>query len=332
MKILFTGMTSSHCNPSKNVGFFNTLGKLLSEKVTLEWDTPRLDWTAEKLSNYDVVVFGLVPPTSPSANRAYAAINFLNLVWDSPKLRLVIDTPQLWQYRASLKATAANPTKAIFSPFFMKRYDYLPASRDPKVVANIQEVASKLYSDNWPKTLFPKLPWTITENVRKSLGVNPEGDLVGLNLDSYLLIPGVYQKDRANHWSADDVRLSWVKELSETVANEITDVRVTRSFDDNASLEMISSSVGLLFPPQERMTGTWWSYRLIQALNTKTPVATNWTETVDFAPEWAMLAYQIEDLTASDRIALAEAQKTEYTYAVPTKSQAWEQVLKALGE
>lgn len=333
MKILFTGMASSHCSPSKNVGFFNTLGKLLSEKLTVEWDTPKLDWTAEKIADYDVVIFGLIPPTSPSGNRAYAALNFLSQIYDSPKLRLVIDTPQLWQYRASLKATATNASKAIFSPFFMKRYDYLAASRDSKVVENIQSVAKKLYEEAWPRTLYPALPWSTTENLKQSLGLGAEGDaFIGLNLDAYLLNQGIYQRDRNASWAADDARLSWSKQVAEALANPVVDVRVSRSFDDSDAADVISHSIGLLLPPQERGIGTWWSYRLIQAMNSKTPVATNWSETYSFSPSWALLAYQIEDLTASDRIALAEMQKEDYINHIPTKSQAWDQVVKALGE
>jgi hypothetical protein len=88
---------------------------------------------------------------------------------------------------------------------------------------------------------------------------------------------------------------------------------------DADSLQPIQEAAGFLLSPQERGVGIWWSYRIIQALQSKTFILSNWRETGILGPEWNLLGSDWESLTKSDKIAIAEAQKESYLNAIPSK-------------
>ena len=123
MKVLVTGMASSHTKPSTSTSFFNTLVKGIETFASVEWATPSVTWTKEFLDSYDSVIVGLIPPTSLGANKVYGAMHVINTMYESPKLRLVIDHAQIWQFKASL-ASIDRDVNNLFTPFYSKRREF----------------------------------------------------------------------------------------------------------------------------------------------------------------------------------------------------------------
>lgn len=319
MKVLFTGTASSHCKAPSTTTFFGLLAKAVSEFAEVVWAAPKLSWTKKDLEEFDVIIFGFTPPTSLSANKIYGAMHLLGMMYDSPKLRLVVDSQQVWQYKNSVEAVKRD-VNTLFSSFFSKKYGYFEAKSETGR-KYIEIASSKLNSGETPVMYYPSLPWSSDEKVASILGFPSRGRVVGLNLDSLLLLPEPYSLGaRSNVWAVEDTKRTWYKNLKPTLTMPEVDVRSSKTLDDKSAAASIRSSIGLIVPPQDRKTGTWWSYRYAQALNSHTPIATLWQESRALDSSWAQLPYQIEELSESQRGDLSRAQLESYQAAIKPKS------------
>lgn len=324
MKILFTGMASSHCKRPSNVTFFSTLSDIVSEFAEVVWAAPKLSWTKEDLDSFDLIVFGLTPPTALSANKIYGAMHVLGLMYHSPKLRLVVDSQQVWQYKNSLEAIKRDVNN-LFSPFFAKKFGYLEAKNEKRKYIDL--ASSYMASDYWPKTYYPSLPWNTDEKAASSLGFVPADRLKGLNLDSMLILSEPYSMPTASSfWSVEDERRSWYSTIRSSITLPAVDVRLSKTMDDQSAANLIRQSVGLIVPPQDRKVGTWWSYKYLQAINSNIPVITLWQESSALHESWSYLAYQIEDMSESERRLVARNQLESYCESVPTKGKIIEEI------
>lgn len=328
MKILFTGMASSHCTKPKNTSFFVALSDLVSEFADVVWDTPKFSWTREDLDKFDYIFFGLTPPTSLSANKLYPALRMLNGMFNSPKLILVADGAQMWQYKNSFEALKRDH-RILLGSFYSKRSDYARAEANPQFLADL---AAKMATDPWPRTIYPRLPWTSKKKVASLLSFIPEESLFGFNLDATLITPELPRIGRADYWAAENMKSSWLEKTQAMLSFPVSPNRIKKSTTDEQALENIQNSVGLLLPPQERDAGIWWNYRIFQAINTATPIVTQWQDTIDFHPAWGKLGYQIEDMTAAERASIAAQQRYSYISAIPSKLESQEQLKKFLLE
>lgn len=318
MKVLFTGMGSNHCARPSNTTFFSVLADATSQFADVAWASPKLSWTKQDLEKFDAIVFGFIAPTSLSANKIFGALHVLGLMFDSPKLKLVVDSPQMWQYKNSLKAVQRD-AGILFGSFYSKREQYDEASKNRQ---KIELAVEQLNSGNWPQIIYPSLPWIDSSRVAKTLGfVEPES-LLGINLDSYLINPEPPRIGRRDIWAVENHKSSWLLEQEKFLSLPWSNTKVGRKTDDIYALGVIRNSVGLLLPPQERKTGTWWNYRMYQALNTGTPIATYWQDTYKFDASWGALAYNIEDYDQAKRQLLANSQRHSYVSAIPEKEEA----------
>jgi len=320
MKVLVTGMASSHTKPSTNTSFFGTLVKAVETFATVEWATPSVTWTKEFLEQYDSVVVGIVPPTSLGANKVYGAMHVINELYDSPKLTLVVDNPQLWQFKASLSSVARD-VSTIFTDFYSKRREYKIAS-NPEISSGIQKAADKLLNLPWPKTIYPELPWKTASEISKFISTEGSDKLVGVNLDSMLIDEPIEAKSPAPIWVADSPSSVWTKKIEKLLSLPTIPVKSAARDTDDQVFDRISSSFGLLVAPQERGVGTWWSYRYIQALNANVPVVSDWRDTGALSNNWYVLGSTLEESTPEERLAVARAQREDYIKSIPTKSEA----------
>lgn len=314
MKILFTGMGSNHCKRPSNVTFFTSLSDVLSEFAEVSWESPSLSWSREYLEKYDLIVFGFLPPTSLSANKIYGALNVLGLMFDSPKLVLAVDSPQVWQYKNSIAAVAKSPS-ILFSSFYSKRESHEAAKRHTGI---IEKATAHMLVSDWPRIIYPSLPWNSDEKISRLLGFGSPQKTTGISVDAFLVDPEPARIGRSDYWSLENPKSSWLESVQKSISLPVEPTKNGRKTDDEYALNLIRSGVGLIVPPQERNSTTWWNYRLVQALNTSTPVVTYWQDTQGFSHYWANLAYQIEDMSASQRQVLASTQRNIYLEAIPS--------------
>lgn len=313
-------MSSSHCKPTKNVSFFQTLAKAYSELSDVVWSEPKLSWKRSDLEQFDEIIFGFSPPTSMGANHIYAAIQVLNKLYESPKLKLVVDSPQMWQYKNSVRAFKRDPDQ-IFGSFYSNRKNYLEA-KSGKTREHADGLAEKLSTVQWPTTIVPILPWSNLDSIKSKVSFISPDSIVALNLDSFLLTKETPNIGRTEQWAADNVNSNWVKTIDGTTRFPIVSVKKNNKPKDSESESVIKTSAGLLVAPQDRNMGTWWSYRYIQGLNTVTPIATAWSEACALGEEWALLPYHIEDMQPYERQHVAFTQLKSYESAIPNKSTA----------
>ena len=320
MKVLFTGMSSSHCKPGKNQSFFKTLATAYEEFAAVTWAEPKISWTKSDLEAFDQIVFGFSPPTSMGANHLYGAINVLNFMYESPKLRLVVDSPQMWQYKNSLRAFKRDPDQ-IFGSFYANR-KYYEEAKKPKTREAAESLAYKLASVEWPTSIVPSLPWHSDEDLAKKVNFITNESIVPVNLDSLILQSSTPEIGRADQWAVDNTKSSWFLTTKNTLRFPTISVKSSTKPKDSEARERINSSMGLIVAPQDRNLGTWWSYRYIQALNTTTPIATYWQESGRLSPEWSVLGYQLEDMQPYERQHTAFQQVKTYKANILEKNDA----------
>jgi hypothetical protein len=320
MKILFTGMASSHCSPVNNVSFFSTVAKAVDTFSESTWATPKISWTKDYLDSFDLIFFGFIPPTALSANKIYGAMHVLGLMFDSPKLKLVVDGHQVWQYKNSIEMVKRD-VSSLFSSFYSKRAEYYSA-KDSSNRQYIDLASQYFSSDAWPIIYYPKLPWTSHEKAVSSLGFGSKDSFVGLSLDSLLINPEPYSTTtRGDFWSVDNHKSSWLKKLQPSIRRPVYPLKPGRLLTDREAVASMRESLGLIIAPQDRGVGSWWSYRYIQALNSNTPVATNWIDAADYSDSWSYLAYQIEDMDSTQRLLVAKNQLESYQASIQNKKQ-----------
>lgn len=319
MRILFTGMASSHCKETENTTFFGTLVSLYKTVAdVVDIATPSVDWSSEYLNSYDAVFVGILPPTSPSANKLYGALHVMALLQDSNKLNLVIEHPQIWQYKSSIASVIKN-TDSLFGSFYRTKHEYKKAlaSKD-----TIQSGLNTLSSSQWPTTVYPLLPWNSSEKILEFFPWVDAKSFVGINLDAFLVsedFPEITSRDVS--WSIDIPNTAWAKKLAKLTTYQILGAKESIRASDTDVYSKISKSSGFILSSQDRGVGTWWSYRLIQALNSMTPIVTEWKESQVISPSWGVLIGELEDMDYTDRIKLALSQKTSYRNSLPDKNE-----------
>lgn len=320
--ILITGMSAAHTSQnanSRSIAYAGVIQRVLeSAGHSVTMVEPDMLWTREYLERYDVVLAGISPITSLSANHAYGALHAIDLMWDSDKLVLFIDAPRPSQITASLRSVVTTRSNLV-KPFYSARKGYAAATL-PENEGRLHLICEKLLEDYWPKAIYPSLPWRAVGSVMDELPLQGASSLYGINLDAFLISdmpPAVHE--RSSFWVADNATSTWTKKLAPTLANPIIPMKLNKGWTDAQVQQQMSISLGALIEPHR--DGTWWSYRYVQAMNTGTPIATEWRESGHIGYAWEMLASGIESMDPDYRLDLSWNQTGEYLQKIPNKQQ-----------
>lgn len=315
-----TGMSSAHTSPkvhATSLSFFGALYKALTTVGDHEvaWGPADINLTKQDIDKFDLILVGISAPTSVSANNAYGALNLINILYGSPKLRFVVDGPQSWQIEQSLASVLKQP-ESLVKDFYAKRPGFQTAKSK---LGFLIEACSILATAEWPTTIFPTLPWKSVESVEENLPSGAKGKLIPINVDSLLInIENSYSASRTDSWLIDRADTEWARRATNSVSSEVQLIKLSKKETDlDIELKMKTSS-GLLISPQKRRGGTWWSYRYIQALNSGTPVATEWRDSGRLCAEWGLLPSQLEDMSTIERAYVAIRQKEVYMSNIPS--------------
>ena len=319
--VLITGMSASHTSENANkrsLSFAGLLKDVLTQSgnqvVMIE---PDLTWEAEHLDYYDVVVGGISPLTSLSANYAYGAMHLIDLLKESNKLVFMVDAPNPVQIRSSL--TSINTWNGnLTKEFYKNRKGYnLAVARSNEMLA----VVDFLLNETWPTTIYPHLPWSNKTDLSKQLPDGAASLLTGVNLDSYIIKRNTQgATDRTARWVADDPDSTWTKKKLSTLNYPAMPMKWNKGWTDTQVEEQIAQSIGALISPHKDTT--WWTYRYIQAMNTATPISSLWTHTSKIGNSWRHLASTIEDMSPQDRYNLSKTQTDAYLAHSPSKIEA----------
>lgn len=324
MRILLTGMSSSQTSPKaneRNLTFTGVLNKIFTDLgYEVVWRASDISWSRSDLeASYDAVFVGVVPPTTVSANKAYGALGVIEQLWGSEKLYLVMDWPQQWLIEPSLRSVLAKP-QSLVKPFYSKRDQYREAVSE---IERLVRACDLLLNSQWPTTLYPSLPWESEADVKKNAPSQAWDSLLGVNYDASLIadLPHPEKFDvRSPLWLVD-MPSKWSESVCKTLTYSSRKLKESRAKDDYDALVDLVNSTGLIVSPQNRQGTTWWSYSIVQAVATLTPVISQWRETGLLGASWTHLAPAIEEMSVLDRTELAAEQRASYLDSIPTKTE-----------
>ena len=312
-KIFLTGMTAPQTSEKVNKNS-KTFSSILHEVLTsaghdVTWSAPSVTATKTDLEYFDSVIVGLAPVGSLTSHKIYGALNIIDLAKKSGKLTLFLDLPNASLITSSIKSVVNNP-KSFTKSFFSKRKEYDFVVADPEVEARLFDVLKSLNDEEWPTTIYPSLPWSDKNQIK--LSSFAKKNLHGVNLDSFYIteLPNLNQT-RIEKWSVD-IYNDWSNKAIKTLSLPTVPMKWSRGLSDNEVLDQISRSIGAIITTDKR-NGTWWNYRYVQALNSNTPIATDWRESQALGAPWAVLASAIDTMPQDNRNLLARAQKEIYT-------------------
>jgi hypothetical protein len=322
-KILITGMSAPHVSTDANLrslSFASLLIHVFNQQghEVVQAD-PEMNWELEDLKIYDKVLVGLSPITSLSANRTYGALHVISLLCGDSRLAFYIDAPEPTRIASSLRAIKKNPDNLV-KPFYSYRKGYTQAN-SPDVLKRLIGTIDSLLVDAWPVTLYPMLPWTAHEDIQEQLPEAARPSLKGINLDRYLITePESSDVERTEKWVVENFSTPWTKSTVATLTQPTVPMKWNKGWGDEKVADQIARGTGALISPHQN--GTWWTYRIVQCLNTLTPVATDWRESGFIGSSWMQLASAIEHMSQEERTQLAKDQRSAYLNAIPTKRDA----------
>ena len=328
-KVLISGMTAPQSSKSlneKNTSFAGAICKILEYSgVEVVWRDPQVGWTIDDVAEYDAVLLGVAPVLSLTANKSYGVLSLIDTMKNDERLCLFIDAPEPSKIHASLRSASKDYSSRLFKDLYSKRKDFKIALDLPKIV----NAADYLLHEKWPTTLYPELPWNSKSFSATGLPAGVTDSFVGINVDSFYITESTKVEERSNRWAVESLKSSWVAKTSENLMFPSVPVRVARTDGDAEAITAISKSIGLLIGPHSDKI-TWWSPRFFQALNTLTPIATEWRISSAIGNSWSHLAAGIEQMSSIDRYELAVAQREQYADAIPTPYEVITQLQKEM--
>lgn len=324
MKVLVTGSTAQQTS-RELMSRLTTFAGLVTTALTSLDDVhvvvrePSVAWGDDDLELFDAVVVGVSSPTSVVANRIYGALSVVDRLWGSPKLKLLVDSPDPGSIMNGLSAMAAHPEN-LFKEFYSNRKEYVLAQ---KAERSVRGAIDALLTEKWPPTLYPVLSWSLDEPDPYWLS----GPLTGcghrINLDSWVSVsedsPGPLRKV----WAFDGrvFNKRWVEQQRLTWPIEQLPARGLFA-GDTPVVKTLATCSALLAPPQKRDSDVWWTPRVIQSLLVGTPVCTSWKTAQKIGSPWALLGEQVESFAEypEGRRLLVSSQLHDYLAATPSRS------------
>lgn len=335
MKILITGTSATQSSiraSQRNITFTGQIADALKSAPSdyeIFWGDPSVTWTKEYLDTFDSVIVGLAPFTGLASTRAYGAYSVIGRMWDSPKLRLLIDAKNPEQVTHGLSALLKDPDGQLRKPFYSSRQEY-DLVEHPSYSEWVYWGAYQLANAVWPKTLYPSFPWE-QQDPSVLLPDGAKNRLYRLSLDILSLeTRGDSDLPPSIFWVSEDCESSWCDRLSDTLAFSVLPVKPSKFSKDEEIVRHMRTAIGVIIPPAKRGK-TWWTPKLALALQARVPVATVWEESEDLGDAWSVLASQIEHMSDERRVELSDKQYTAYISALGDKDLAIESVEHALG-
>jgi hypothetical protein len=321
MKVLITGATAQQ-GSQRTAERVPTFASLITKELTLSgadvsFVEPSLDYTKEKLSEYDVVLVGVAPPTSLSANKIYPAFAMANRAKELGNLALFLDAPEPFKIAASLKSCYLNISD-LKKDFYRNRKNYKELIASPELALEVSSFIEYLHKKQWPTTIFSAFPWSEPTSITSVIPNIEESNLFGINLD-YLMSPDSNNistsSQHKSFWTCDSPNTKWARSIQLTLKNPVVPVRASKWESASETEERIRASIGTLVSVH-RSLEPWWTPFLARSLALGKPVVTDWRYSEALGEPWSHLASTVEEMSPSARGELAKRQRASYLDAV----------------
>lgn len=329
-KILITGATSSHGSMDANnrtarfAGLLNSTLSYSSNQSSINFcniDTDRKD-----LENNDLVIVGLAPISSLSANKIYSALHVVNQLKDSGKLKIMLDAPDPYLVFQSFKSVLSKP-ELLTKDLYSSREGYSVVATNPikqkEMLSSLEFLLSGAYD-----IITPSLPYyTFT---RAAYGIPEGGETYAYNFDSLFLNNSHYnEKAVAKYWLAETLKTKWAKDISMTVSKPVLNIKRNAYETRSDYISRIQKSYGFFLNTYKNDT-PWWSANLMLALSCGVPVFSDWRHTSVLGETWSLLAHSAESMSPSERFNLSQSQLVAYSDNLTSIEELSKQVVTQL--
>lgn len=320
-KILITGMTSPQSSRrlnARSLFFSGAIEKILEKSGHhVEWQNLTIEMSKKDVDMYDVVILGVAPALSVTANKAYGVLNMLDVLWADERLKILIDTPTPSSITANLRAIRKDASR-LFSEFYYARKQYEATVLNLKARSRVLSAIDLMAEEKWPEILYPRTPWTDIDAIASKLPQGARESVTGVCVDSYFLPQRASAPSWPVHntWAVDTKSTKWAASTISSLRFPHVTMKARRMSDDDAVSKMISSSFGALISPNNDGSLSW-SSRWAQAMNAGTPIASDWKLTSKIGKSWSYLAAGIEEMSMVDRYELSLFQMIDYENAIP---------------
>jgi hypothetical protein len=322
-RVLITGMTARHYSQGvvdRSASFTQALSILLRDLgYTVDIQPSSVEWTTKTFKQYDRVLIGIAPPMALSSNGTYGALSTISTLYGTKKMLFFVDCAEHWQIFANLKAITRDHDK-LFKPFYSRRNEYVRVD-DHKVREKVLEGIEILSSRAWPRTVYPLLPWSSEIVLTSGSPENTIGSFRGIHVDSvYDSEEMSFYTDRRDCWLVENDKTRWSKSIANLLTLPTATIRGQKLRTDEQIAQALSRSLGIIIGPTSDKK-FWWSPRYVQALNTTTPIVTEWRDSSQIGDAWTHLAASVEEMSIIDRFELAVTQKKQYFSSIESRTE-----------
>lgn len=314
------------------MSFTGAIAKILEDSGhNVEWGVPPVSATKKNFDKYDVIIAGVAPPMSITSNNAYGALNAIDVLWNDERLKLLIDSPHPESISANLRAVDRDSAR-MFSDFYTQRRQYGEVISNSKVRERLVSATDKLLNSAWPTTLFPTMPWSDMSVISSKLPKSAQMSLASLCIDSYFLssVAPLSSSTVTNSWAIESRATKWLLSTLSSLTFPVVQMKPTRFANDSTVSNVLSTSYGALISPNDDGTIAW-SYRWVQAMNSGTPIVSDWKITSRIGSSWSHLAAGVEEMSLIDRFELSVSQMAEYSESIPSKNLVVQTLQTTLG-
>lgn len=315
MKILITGCTAQQAS-SRTASRVPTFASMMAEALTrdgneVDFVEPSFALNKHYLSEYELVLVGIAPPTSLSANKIYPAFAMANRARELGNLAVFIDAPDPYKIPASIKSCYLNISD-LHKDFYSRRKEYRLFASNKEMSEEVYQFIEYLNRNVWPTTFYPALPWSHPSAITSVIPNIESENLFGVNLDYQIFEESQETpiEGSSDFWVADYPRSRWTGLLSAGLQSPVKPIR--EKWDSREQISQnIKNSVGALVSVHRSME-PWWSPFVAMSLSLDRPVATDWRYSSEIGNPWSILASTIEGMSFADRAFLAEKQSETY--------------------
>ena len=326
-----TSSQSSQALSRRSLSFAGVLEHALTAaQIDVVWENPGASWGAKNFDEYDVVLAGVAPVHSLTASKAYSILALIDTLYDTGKLRLFVDAPEPSKIHAGLRSIQKDSSRLV-KPLYSARKDYGQVVDDQKIRKKVLSGIEILASKNWPRTFYPGLP--IDQGIASAAGIpkTMSDSLVKINADSMFIHSSApLNPGRSNYWVITAKNSKWYDEVTCHLKYPTRQAKQHRTWTDADVVAGVESSIGVLIGPHDDKL-LWWSPLFIYAMNTLTPVATEWRLSNCIGKDWNHLAVAIEEMSTIDRYEVAAAQREQYLDIVRDPASVVQHLTEQLG-
>jgi len=318
--IAISGMTASQASYRSfhhRASFIGCVASMLKDNnVAVHFIEPSVLLKKSDLDQYDSVLLGVAPILSIAANKAYGILHMINLLKNDSRLRLFVDAPEPAKIAASLRAIDKN-NDDIIKQFYSGRKQYSDVVGNKKILESALGGVRTLFSHWDYVTLYPSSPFVGSQVVKAQLPCTDVSTVLPVEVDSALISSEISSTatSRSRRWVVDSMNSRWFKSLQNTLGNSAVQMKSNRlSTDSDVEKMMLESQGSILSVQDDGML--WWSYRMSQAMNSRTPIVSDWKITSILGDSWSLLPANVEEMDYVDIYELSVAQRKRYTGAL----------------